>query len=464
MPGPHRARIPDPPQGRRPRRGPPPPARRSGSPAWVPPCLPPRARTRRTRPGRSRAPRRRAAVRARPRRPSPPVRPRRPRPPGPSAGQPHFPHEPRQATVNRPSFYTSRELCAAWLACRISREISTRRTNGSFRWSRHRPDFLPQSGGRDQRPARTAGLRGRLRSRGAAAGRARRGRHRPRRRPGTARSSAGPTCPPAETNCTTSAGTRAAAHSPTPATTPTGCSAATSVPALPGIRSSSIHVYDTHPDPRQPTLVRTISSDELAEKAGYSRPHTLHCGPDGIFVSCLGGGKGAEHGRHRPARPRHLRRAARLGDRPRTAVPGLRRLVAPEPEHADHQRVGHPSMIEDGIDPELLLGRKYGHRLHFWDLAAGKRLQTVDLGEQYQMVLELAGRTTPGRPGASSAWWSAPTTCPPRSGGGAARTQLACRQGDHHPGRTCRPGHAAARAQAVRGGAAAGQRHRPVRG
>ena len=38
-------------------------------------------------------------------------------------------------------------------------------------------------------------------------------------------------------------------------------------------------------------------------------------------------------GRHRAARPHHLRRAARLGDRPRAAVPGLRRLVAPQPEH-----------------------------------------------------------------------------------------------------------------------------------
>ena len=63
---------------------------------------------------------------------------------------------------------------------------------------------------------------------------------------------------------------------------------------LPGLRSSNIHVYDTHPDPRQPKLVRTISSAELAEAAGYSRPHTLHCGPDGIFVSCLGGGNGAD--------------------------------------------------------------------------------------------------------------------------------------------------------------------------
>src|SRR5579875_3011530 len=59
---------------------------------------------------------------------------------------------------------------------------------------------------------------------------------------------------------------------------------------LPPLRSSNIHVYDTYPDPRQPTLVRMIGADELAKNAGYSRPHTLHCGPDGIFVSCLGGG------------------------------------------------------------------------------------------------------------------------------------------------------------------------------
>src|SRR5260370_29637052 len=46
-------------------------------------------------------------------------------------------------------------------------------------------------------------------------------------------------------------------------------------------------------------------------------------------------------------------------------------------------------MIEDGVNPELLLGQKYGHRLHFWDLAAGTLQQTVDLGAQHQMALEL---------------------------------------------------------------------------
>jgi selenium-binding protein 1 len=46
-------------------------------------------------------------------------------------------------------------------------------------------------------------------------------------------------------------------------------------------------------------------------------------------------------------------------------------------------------MIENGIVPELLLGRKYGHRLHFWDLRRRRHVQTVDIGDQHQMTLEL---------------------------------------------------------------------------
>ena len=63
---------------------------------------------------------------------------------------------------------------------------------------------------------------------------------------------------------------------------------------IPGIRSSRVYVVDTEPDPRQPRLVRTIEPEEVLRKTGYSRPHTLHCGPDGIFLSCLGGADGEE--------------------------------------------------------------------------------------------------------------------------------------------------------------------------
>ncbi len=62
---------------------------------------------------------------------------------------------------------------------------------------------------------------------------------------------------------------------------------------VPGLRSSRISVLDTKDDPRNPTIVKEIPASELAAKADYSRPHTIHCGPDGIYVSALGSGSGA---------------------------------------------------------------------------------------------------------------------------------------------------------------------------
>jgi selenium-binding protein 1 len=46
-------------------------------------------------------------------------------------------------------------------------------------------------------------------------------------------------------------------------------------------------------------------------------------------------------------------------------------------------------MVKDGVNPELLLGGKYGHKLHVWDLDKGRHLQDLDLGAEQQMVLEL---------------------------------------------------------------------------
>ena len=46
-------------------------------------------------------------------------------------------------------------------------------------------------------------------------------------------------------------------------------------------------------------------------------------------------------------------------------------------------------MVEDGLQPELLLGNKYGHKLHIWDLKKRKHMQEIDLGAEHQMVLEL---------------------------------------------------------------------------
>ena len=61
---------------------------------------------------------------------------------------------------------------------------------------------------------------------------------------------------------------------------------------VPGLRSSRIYIIDTKPDPRRPTIAKVIEPEEVIERTGYSRPHTVHCGPEGIYVSALGNAAG----------------------------------------------------------------------------------------------------------------------------------------------------------------------------
>ena len=167
---------------------------------------------------------------------------------------------------------------------------------------------------------------------------------------------------------------------------------------VPGLRSSRTYVMDTKPDPRHPQVVRTIEAEELAAKAGYSRPHTLHCGPGGIFLSALGGANGNDG----PA-------GIALLDHETFDVIGAWELDRGDQYlgydvwwHLNHDTVitsewGTPSMIENGLNPEDLLGRRFGHHLNFWSLSDRKLIQRVDLGDAHQMVLELRPAHDPAK-------------------------------------------------------------------
>ncbi|APZ44621.1 selenium-binding protein [Acidihalobacter ferrooxydans] len=169
---------------------------------------------------------------------------------------------------------------------------------------------------------------------------------------------------------------------------------------IPGIRSSRIYIVDTKPHPTQSRIVKIIEPEEVMRKTGYSRPHTVHCGPDGIYISCLGG-KGA-NGDETPA-------GIFIMD-----CESFEILGPWEMDHGDQrlsydfwwhlsQNVamtsewGTPRQYENGIIPEDLLSNKYGHRLHFWDLSKRRLKQTIDLGPSHQMALEVRPAHEPNR-------------------------------------------------------------------
>jgi selenium-binding protein 1 len=167
---------------------------------------------------------------------------------------------------------------------------------------------------------------------------------------------------------------------------------------LPGTNSSRIHIVDTHPDPRAPRLAKVIEPEEVMAKTGYAAPHTVHCGPDGIYVNALGAPNGDGPGG-----------IFRL-DHDSFEVKG-RWEKSRGPQHLAYDfwwHLGHdvmitsewgtPNMVKDGVNPELLLAGKYGNALHVWDLHTQEHVQRLELGKEQQMVLELRPAHDPRRP------------------------------------------------------------------
>jgi selenium-binding protein 1 len=158
---------------------------------------------------------------------------------------------------------------------------------------------------------------------------------------------------------------------------------------VPGLRSSRIHILDTKADPSQPRLVKTIEPDEVAKKTGYSRLHTTHCGPDGIYMNALGAVDGRGPGGIFVLDAETLEIQG-----PWEKDRGPQYLAYDFWWHLGHNTMitsewGTPDMVENGVNPELLLAGKYGHQLHVWDLSQRRHQQVLDLGAEYQMVLEL---------------------------------------------------------------------------
>ena len=158
---------------------------------------------------------------------------------------------------------------------------------------------------------------------------------------------------------------------------------------VPGLRSSRIHILDTKPDQMHPRITQVIEPETVMRATGYSRVHTSHCGPDGIYLNALGNVDGDGPGGIFMLDPETFEIKGRWEcDR------GPQYLAYDFWWHLGHDTMitsewGTPNMIEDGVNPEMLLAGKYGHALHVWDLQKRRHKQVLDLGAEQQMVLEL---------------------------------------------------------------------------
>ncbi|TYL39470.1 selenium-binding protein [Natronococcus pandeyae] len=161
---------------------------------------------------------------------------------------------------------------------------------------------------------------------------------------------------------------------------------------VPGQRSSRIHVVDTK-ERRNPELVEVIEPEEVFEY-DLSAPHTVHCVPEGkIIISMLGDADGdlpggflelndefEIEGRWDP--PGEIEMNYDYWYQPRQNV-----MVSTE--------WAAPKTYYPGFDLEDVEDGKYGRRLHFWDWEDGTVEQTIDLGEEGLIPLEVRFLHTP---------------------------------------------------------------------
>ena len=159
---------------------------------------------------------------------------------------------------------------------------------------------------------------------------------------------------------------------------------------MPGFRSSRVHVVNVSDDPRRPAIEKVIEPEELVRETGYTRPHTVHCMPgDNVVMSMLGDADGNAAGGFAVLDAKTFEVKGRWengGERPPFNYdfwyqPRKNTLVSSE--------FGEPNAYEAGFDLEDVAAGRYGRRLHFWNLEKRELEQTIDLGEQGLVPLEI---------------------------------------------------------------------------
>jgi selenium-binding protein 1 len=157
---------------------------------------------------------------------------------------------------------------------------------------------------------------------------------------------------------------------------------------LPGLQSSRIHVVDTA-DPRAPQLHHVIEPDEVFRKTDLSAPHTVHCLADGtIMLSMLGNARGEG-----PGGFLLLDQDFKVVGRWEKNTDGMELnydfWYQPRHNVMVSSQWGAPNTIRNGFKLDDVKAGKYGRRLNFWDWKDRKILQTVDLGDEGLIPLEV---------------------------------------------------------------------------
>jgi methanethiol oxidase len=159
---------------------------------------------------------------------------------------------------------------------------------------------------------------------------------------------------------------------------------------VPGFRSSRLHVVNVADDPQRPRIEKVIEPAEVIEATGYTRPHTVHCMPgDNVVISMLGDADGNGAGGFAVLDARTFELKGRWENGGELPTLNYDFWYQPRKDVLVSSEFGEPNAYESGFDIDDVTAGRYGHRLHFWNLAERKLEQTVELGDSGLIPLEV---------------------------------------------------------------------------
>ena len=140
-------------------------------------------------------------------------------------------------------------------------------------------------------------------------------------------------------------------------------------------------------DPRAPTIHHVIEPEELHD-LDVSAPHTVHCLASGdVMVSTMGNGRREAQGSFILIDSATFKVKGKWTDH---VTPfGYDYWYQPRHNVMISTEWGAPSAFRTGFSVEHVGGGMYGHSLHVWDWKERKHVQTIDLGEEGMMPLEI---------------------------------------------------------------------------
>lgn len=157
---------------------------------------------------------------------------------------------------------------------------------------------------------------------------------------------------------------------------------------VPAINSDRIYIVDVGTDPRAPRFHKIVEPTDVHKKTGLGAPHTTHClGSGEVMISCIGDAEGdktksgfllldgQDFSLKENWEKSHIEMGYDFWYQPRHNV-----MISTE--------WGAPKAWRQGFNPADVADL-YGHRLYVWDWEKRTLKQTLELGEDGVIPLEI---------------------------------------------------------------------------